>query len=80
MSVSEAAPGGRLAGLIALRDRLAMEIDSSESARDVAALSRQFTDVLSQIDELQGGAVSGAPKSPLDELMARRRDKAGKAG
>jgi len=80
VSVSEAAPGGRLAALIALRDRLAVEIDSSESARDVAALSRQFTDVLSQVEELQGGVPAGAPKSPLDELMARRRDKAGKAG
>ena len=81
MSLLDAASEGRLEGLIALRDHLARELDACESARDTASLSLRFMDVLAQIDELQGGSTpAAAPKSPLDELMARRREKAGKAG
>ena len=72
MSLSEEAPKGRLAGLIALRDRLALEIDSAEQARDVAALSRQFSDVLVQIDELSGSSAAEGPvATPLDGLMKK---------
>ena len=81
MSLLDAASEGRLEGLIALRDHLARELDACESARDTASLSLRFMDVLAQIDELQAGPTpAAAPKSPLDELMARRREKAGKAG
>lgn len=81
MSLSEEAPKGRLAGLIALRDRLALEIDTGAQARDIAALSRQFSDVLLQIEELSAGA-SGAGKavSPLDELRRKRAEREGKTG
>lgn len=76
MSLSDAAPNGRLAGLVALRERLALEIDSCDSSRDVAALSIRFMDVLAQIDELSGGAVAaGAPVSPLDELRRKRSER-----
>ncbi len=56
------------ATLRALRDRLARQIDGCESARDVAALARQLTDVLGQIATLPAD-VKG---TPLDELMRRR--------
>ena len=79
MSLSEAAPEGRLAGLVALRERLASEIDGCESARDVAALSIRFMDVLAQIDELDGSAAASAPSSPLDELRRKRAERS-KAG
>lgn len=79
MSLSEEAPKGRLAGLVALRDRLAEEVDGCESARDVAALSRQFTDVLLQIDELSTNAES-APKTGKDMLEQRRKERASRAG
>lgn len=76
MSLSDAAPNGRLAGLVALRERLASEIDQCDSSRDVAALSIRFMDVLAQIDELNGpAAVSGAPVSPLDELRRKRAER-----
>jgi hypothetical protein len=76
MSLSEAAPEGRLAGLVALRERLAQEIDGCESARDVAALSLRFMDVLVQIDELEGGSsAASAPSSPLDELRRKRAER-----
>ena len=77
MSLSEAAPEGRLAGLVALRERLAVEIDGCESARDVAALSIRFMDVLAQIDELSDAPASaGVPSSPLDELRRKRAERA----
>ena len=79
MSLSEAAPQGRLAGLVALRDRLAREIDTAEQSRDVAALSRQFSDVLLQIDELQAPLIE-KPLTALDELNKRREARAKKTG
>lgn len=79
MSLIEEAPKGRLAGLVALRDRLAAEVDGCESARDVAALSRQFSDVLLQIDELSTNAES-APKTGKDMLEQRRKERAKRTG
>jgi hypothetical protein len=79
MSLTEAAPNGRLAGLIALRERLAQEIDTAEQSRDVAALSRQFTDVLLQIEELEAPSVE-KPLTALDELNKRREARAKKTG
>lgn len=79
MSLFEEAPKGRLAGLIALRDRLAQEIDTAEQSRDVAALSRQFSDVLLQIDELEAPTLE-KPLTALDELNKRREARAKKTG
>ena len=79
MSLSEEAPKGRLQGLIALRDRLAVEIDSASQSRDVAALSRQFSDVLLQIDELEA-PLQEKPLTALDELNKRREARAKKTG
>jgi hypothetical protein len=79
MSLSEAAPQGRLAGLVALRDRLAREIDEAQQSRDVAALSRQFSDVLLQIDELEE-PLAEKPLTALDELNKRREARAKKTG
>ena len=64
-----AATGSRLTALQALRDRLAVEIDTCSSARDIAALSRQFADVLAQIEKLAPPEQKG---TPLDELAKRR--------
>ena len=75
MSLSEEAPKGRLAGLVALRDKLAAEIDGCESSRDVAALANRFQDVLREIEELELPAMA-KPKTPLDELNSRRQAKA----
>jgi hypothetical protein len=66
-----AASGDRLDTLRALRDTLASAIDATESARDLAALSRQLTDVLEQVAECEKAAPK--PKgTPLDELATRR--------
>lgn len=68
--VSAAASDDRVRTLRVLRDRIAASIDACESDRDLAALSRQLTDVLAQIEE-----IAPAPRevSPLDELAQRRR-------
>lgn len=60
--------GDRKQTLIALRDTLAEAIDGCESKRDLAALSRQLTDVLAQIDAVPD------PKavSAVDDLASRR--------
>ena len=79
MTLFEEAPKGRLQGLIALRDRLAQEIDTAEQSRDVAALSRQFSDVLLQIDELEAPTLE-KPLTALDELNKRREARAKKTG
>lgn len=63
-----ASTGDRLKTLESLRDLLAERIDSTDSGRDIAALSLRLTDVLAQIAEL-------SPTSEVDvvdEIAARR--------
>ena len=66
-----AASGDRLATLRDLRDLLARTITESDSARDVASLSRQLTDVLSLIETAEKAAPE-AKGTALDELRKRR--------
>jgi hypothetical protein len=63
--------GDRVAGLKALRDRLAADIDRTVSARDIPPLVTRLTDVLAQLDEL--APETAARKTTLDELAAKRR-------
>ncbi|ORV61485.1 hypothetical protein AWC03_09810 [Mycobacterium europaeum] len=57
-----------MAALAALRDALACAIDQCQSKRDLAALSRQFTSVLEQID-----ALPPLPKRRIADEIADRR-------
>lgn len=79
LSLTEEAPKGRLAGLVALRERLALELDTATQPAAVAALSRQFTDVLLQIDELSTGSVT-TPKTGKDMLAQKRKERAKRSG
>jgi len=63
--------GDRLGTLRALRDRIALQIDETESARDVAALAQRLMDVLEQIEHLDP-AKRG---DEVDEITARRRSR-----
>lgn len=66
--VDAASSGDQLKALQELRDLLALQIETSNSGRDVAALSRQLTDVLTRIEAL-------APTDKVDvvdEISARR--------
>jgi len=64
------ASGDRRRGLEALRRHLAATIEDAEP-REVAALARQLTIVLKELDDLP--AVKG--RSTFDDLAARRRDR-----
>lgn len=44
--------GDRLKTLRALRDRIALDIDETRSARDLASLSARLIEVLEQIEDL----------------------------
>lgn len=57
----------RLEQLIALRDKLASAIDDCDSKRDLPALSRQYRDVIKEIEELQKNEASG---DTIDQLLS----------
>lgn len=65
--------GNRLATLRELRDRIALQIDSTDSARDVAALAQRLMDVLEQIEQLDPAERGDT----VDEITARRRARRG---
>ena len=69
--VAAASSGSRLVALRALRDRLARDLDETDSKRDVASLSQRLMDVLVQIDELGGGVAEVKPETRLDEFTKR---------
>ena len=70
MDMAEAAASGdRVQALRQLRDTLATAIDECESGRDLAALSRQMTEVLALLEKAAPPESKG---TPLDELASRR--------
>ena len=69
MSVADAAAkGDQLATLVALRDRLAAEVDTCDNPRDLAPITRQLQLVLARIAELS----PSTEVSIVDQLAARR--------
>ena len=63
---------GRLQALEALRDLLAEQIQDTDSARDVAALSQRLMDVLEQVDSLASEQQKAGVVSAVDEIARRR--------
>lgn len=69
MTIADVAAGDdRLNTLVALRDRLAADLDEAIQPRDVAVLALRLTDVLEQID----GMPQSRKVSAADEIAARR--------
>lgn len=68
MSVSKA--GSDVEALSALRDRLAVEIDASGSAQEIAVLSRQFLAVVAALGELKPLA-----PSRVDDIARKQKEK-----
>jgi hypothetical protein len=64
--VKSAQSGDRRATLEALRDKLAAAIASSESGRDVAALSKRLMEVMDEIERL--------PQDRSESPLARARN------
>lgn len=71
--VEVACTGDQLATLRALRDRIALTIDETESARDVAALARRLQEVMAAIERLDPSKRGDA----VDEIAARRAGRGG---
>lgn len=72
MSLSAAAGSGDTLGILrALRDRLAADLDSCTSLRDVASLSQRLMDVTLKLDELGGAVKVEAPKTGLSRFEAK---------
>ena len=69
----------RLEKLRELEEILWESVRATDSGRDLAALSRQLTDVMQQI-EVAEKASAPVKGTPLDELRARRRDRGSAAG
>lgn len=67
-----AASNNRRNTLIALRDKLAETIETCESGRDIAALSKRLMEVMGELDALPDP--SSEKKSPAQ--LARERVKA----
>lgn len=66
--VSATKSGDRRRTLIALRDRIAATIDSCESGRDMAALSKRLMEVMDEIDSMPSEVDEDTP-------LARARKK-----
>ena len=68
-TVSEAvSTSDRRKSLIALRDKIADTIDTADSGRDIAALSKRLMEVMNEIDSLPSEKTNDSP-------MAKRRAK-----
>lgn len=63
--------GSRRASLEALRDKVAETIDSTESGRDIAALSKRLIEIMSEIDSLPVEGDAGNPIEAAREAAKR---------
>lgn len=66
---SAAKSGNRLKALTELRDILAIRLETAESDRDVASLSRQFVLVTKEIEEIRSSAVKTTSISEMREKL-----------
>lgn len=71
MAVSDAVDSGRAEVLKALLKDVVRRYDETESARDAKALAVEIRDIMGELDELEPPVVE-KPKTPLDELRAKR--------
>lgn len=71
-----ASTGDQLATLELLRDQIARAIQESDSGRDIAALSRQLTDVMDRISEIQRAETSKRNKDvPLNAILQKHAER-----
>lgn len=71
-SLSEAVSTSRAEALRSLAAKLAKTIEKTESGRDVAALSKQLRDTLSELDAL-GEGTANTPDVLVRALKNRRK-------
>ena len=71
MSLTKGVRGDTKAGLVALRDRLAAELDAGPEPKDVASLSGRLLAVIVELDRF-AEPVPVERGTPLDDLQRRR--------
>lgn len=71
-----ATSGNRLNTLVALRDRLAADIEAATTARDVSMLTKELTNVLREIDAIP----TADSESKVDEIAKRRAERQAAVG
>lgn len=69
MSLPDSVGAGFLAGLVAVRDQIAADLEQCDSMRDRAALYMRLVDVLARIEEAKPAEAKG---DAVDEIAARR--------
>lgn len=79
MAVSESVPEGRIAILKALLADITRRYDEAEYPRDAKALAVEIREISADLDELEPPVVV-KPKTPLDEVRAKREAKEQKTG
>lgn len=84
MALSAAVRKGRLEGLVALRDALAVEIEHGPpdgNPSQTATLARQLRETLREIEELEKAKPrKGSSVDDLEKRRRRRRSAAARAG
>ena len=71
MAVSDALSDGRAAVLKALLNDITRRYDEAIHPRDAKALAVEIREISAELDELEPPVVD-KPKTPLDELRAKR--------
>lgn len=65
--------GDRLETLKAIRQKIARCLDNTDSARDIAALTRQLLTVLEQIQDLESATPPETPKTIIQAIQAKHQ-------
>lgn len=74
MTVAGATSDGRIATLVALREKIAVEIDDCTSLRDLASLSKRLMEILCELEDLGVGESAQKPKTTgLSEFERKLR-------
>jgi len=67
--------GNRLETLVALRHKLATAIEQTESARDIAPLSKQLREVMEEIDTIKQAEAPQAKVTVLEMIRSKHEAK-----
>ena len=70
--IKAAENGEKLALLVAIRDKLAVSLEHTESGRDIAALTKRLIQVMDQIEEIESRGKPGRSKHDLLKAKTER--------
>lgn len=70
--IKAAESGEKLALLVAVRDKLAVSLEHTESGRDIAALTKRLIQVVDEIEEIESRSRPGTSKHDLLKAKTER--------